>query len=554
MMKFSKRVKAFLTVSVLSGLSITFLAFDNPSQRFFDISKNLEIFSSVYNEVNRYYVDDIDPNVIMRKGIDSMLKSLDPYTNYIPEDDIEDFQFISTGQYGGIGSVVGTKNGRVLILMPYKGFPADKAGLKIGDEIVEVDGENVQGKTTSEVSKFLKGQANTEIKLKIKRYGEKELLSITLKRDKIQVKSVPYYGMVNDEIGYFCLTSFTNGASKEIKKALESLKNDGAKKIIFDLRDNGGGLLKEAIQISNLFIPKGKEVVSTRGKVEKWNVTYNTESSSFDEDIPIAILVNGRSASASEIVSGVIQDYDRGILVGRQTYGKGLVQATFDIAHRSKVKITTAKYYIPSGRCIQAIDYSKRNKDGKAQKVPDSLLVEFKTKNGRVVYDGQGVTPDVKITKDDRSPLMRALLGKHMLFNYAVKYHYEHKEIAPALEFKLTHEDYIDFKNWLDTQDFEYEIALEKRLESFEKQIEKDSIEIDMKDEITHIKEKITEIKKVAFEKFENEILQTLEVEIAGHYYYQNGIIEASFDNDKDVKKAIHLLNDQEAFNKILQP
>lgn len=551
MIKFSKRAKILLTVG---GLSVIFLAFNNPSQRFFDISKNLEILTSVYNEVNKYYVDDIDPNVIMRKGIDSMLGSLDPYTNYIPEDDIEDFQFISTGQYGGIGSVVGTKNGKVLILMPYKGFPADKAGLKIGDEIVEVDGENVQGKKTNEVSKFLKGQANTKIELKIKRYGEKELLPITLIRDKIKVKSVPYYGMINDEVGYFRLTSFTNGASREIKKALEALKSDGAKKIIFDLRDNGGGLLKEAIQISNLFIPKGKEVVSTRGKVAKWNVTYNTESSSFDENIPIAILVNGRSASASEIVSGVIQDYDRGILVGRQTYGKGLVQATFDIAHRSKVKVTTAKYYIPSGRCIQAIDYSKRSADGKAQKVPDSLLVKFKTKNGRIVYDGQGVTPDVKITKKGSSPLMNALYQKQMIFNYAIKYHYEHKEIAPALEFKLTHNDYIDFKTWLNTQEFDYKIALEKRLESFEKQIEKDSIQIDMKDELVQIKEKIQDIKKIAFEEFEKEILETLETEIAGHYYYQNGIIESSFDNDKDVAKAIELLNDEQAYNKILKP
>lgn len=552
MIKISKKVKVLFT---LTGLSVVFLAFDNPSQRFFDIAKNLEIFASVYNEVNRYYVDEVDPNVLMRKGIDEMLASLDPYTNYIPEDDIEDFQFISTGQYGGIGSVVGTKNGKVLILMPYEGFPADKAGLKIGDEIVEIDGQNVQGKTTNDVSKFLKGQANTQVELKIKRYGEVKLLNFTLTRDKIQVKSVPYVGMIDNEIGYFRLTSFTADATKEIKRALEDLKRQGAKKVVFDLRDNGGGLLREAIDISNLFIPKGKEVVSTRGKVAKWNVTYNAESVAFDENIPLVVLINGRSASASEIVSGVIQDYDRGVLIGSKTYGKGLVQATFDIAHRSKVKVTTAKYYIPSGRCIQAIDYSTRNEDGKPIQFNDSLLVAFKTANGRVVYDGQGISPDVstKTTKKE-SPLMQALLEKQILFDYAVKYHYEHDKIEKATVFKLNNQDFIEFRKWLKEQNFDYEISLEKTLHHFETQIKEDSIKIDMTDDIVHIKQKIKELKNAEYEEYKNEILQMLKVEIAGHYYYQNGIIEASFDHDKDILKAVELLNDSNKYNKILKP
>lgn len=552
MIKISKKVKILF---ILVALSTFFLAFDTPSQRFFDIAKNLEIFTSVYNEVNRYYVDEVDPNVIMRKGIDEMLASLDPYTNYIPEDDIENFTFISTGQYGGIGSVVGTKNGKVLILMPYQGFPADKAGLKIGDEIVEIDGENVQGKNTNQVSKFLKGQANTKLELKIKRYGHKELLPFTLTRDKIKIKSVPYVGMVDNEIGYFRLTSFTNDASTEIKKALEDLKRQGAKKIIFDLRNNGGGLLREAINISNLFIPKGKEVVSTRGKVAKWNVTYNADASSFDENIPLAILINGRSASASEIVSGVIQDYDRGVLIGTKTYGKGLVQATFDIAHRSKVKVTTAKYYIPSGRCIQAIDYSTRNKDGKAIKFHDSLLVAFKTANGREVYDGQGISPDVSTKNTNKqSLLMKNLFDKQMLFNYAVKYHYEHEKIAKALDFKLSDEDFITFRKWLKEQNFDYETSLEKTLKHFENQIEEDSINIDMTSDILHIKEKIKEVKEAEFDQYKEDILQMLEVEIAGHYYYQDGVTEASFDNDKELVKAVEILNNPTMYDKILKP
>ena len=548
------KLRISYSITAICLVVTTFLlSFDSPNDRYFDISKNMEIFTSVYSEVNRYYVDDVDPNELIAKGIEAMLASLDPYTNYIPENKIEDFRFISTGQYGGIGAVIGNRDDKIMILMPYEGFPADKAGLKIADELIEIDGVNVAGKNTSDISELLKGQAETTVSVKVKRYGKEELIPIQITREKITVESVPYYGMINKEVGYFKLNSFTENATKDIEKALKALKEQGAKKFVFDLRGNTGGLLNEAIGIANLFIEKGKEIVSTRGKVEKWNATHVAQSPAYDTESPLIILTNGRSASASEIVSGVMQDYDRGILVGRQTYGKGLVQATMPIAHNAQLKVTTAKYYIPSGRCIQAIDYSNKDEEGKAKKIPDSLLVAFKTFNGRKVYDGAGILPDVEVNLPDASDVLEALVEKNILFDYATKYYYEHDSIASALEFSLSDQEYTKFVKWVEDNKLEFKITSQKYLEEFSKEIANDSIfQVDFSEEIEAMKRKLESEKKQALFTYKEEIVEYLESEICSRYYLQKGIVESSFNHDPDLKKALEVLNNKATYNKIL--
>ncbi len=547
-----KRRLGRVTLLFLLITSTGFLvSFDTPNERYFDIAKNMEILSSVYAEVNRYYVDDVDPNALMKTGIDAMLASLDPYTNYIPEDDIEDFRFMSTGQYGGIGAMIGNRENKITILMPYKGFPAYNAGLKIGDELIEIDGQNVEGKKTSEISKLLKGQAGTEVKLLVKRPNEKNNMPMTLERQKITVKSVPYYGMLTEDVGYFKLNSFTQEASKEITEAINSLLESGAKKFVFDLRGNTGGLLREAISISNLFIPKGKEVVSTRGKVSKWNNTYMSQKTPLVPNAPLIILTNGRSASASEIVSGVIQDYDRGVLIGSKTFGKGLVQATRPIVYNSQVKITTAKYYIPSGRCIQAIDYSNKGDDGNATKIPDSLLVEHKTANGRVVYDGAGIAPDVEVEHDQYPDVLIGLVEKNHLFNFATTYYYNHDTIESAREFHLSDEEYDQFKDWMKAREFKFKVGIEKSLDKFSAEVEKQE-KVALQEELNIIQRKINESKSDDLDEYKDEIIEALEQEIASRYFLQEGLLEASFDHDKDISKALDILNDSEVYAKVL--
>ena len=542
----------FTKYALLLVGSLSLLSFDNPSDRFFEISKNMEILSSVYAEVNKYYVDEVDPNKLMEEGIEAMLKSLDPYTNFIPEDDIEDFRFISTGQYGGIGSIVGSRNGNVTILLPYEGSPAHKAGLKVGDVITNINGVDVEGKGTTDISKLLKGQAGTQVDLVVRRYGIDKDFAVSLSREKITVENVPYYGMIDNEVGYFKLTTFTNNATKNVEKAVKDLKSMGAKKLIFDLRGNTGGLLKEAINISNLFIDKGSEVVSTRGKAQKWNATHRAMDNSLDTEIPLVVLTNGRSASASEIVSGVLQDYDRAVLIGKKTFGKGLVQATFQTAYHSQVKITTAKYYIPSGRCIQAIDYSNRDDDGNALEIPDSLLVEFKTANGRTVYDGEGITPDIINKSEKRFNVVEELINQNMLFSYANKYAFEHETISDSKSFALSDDDFEDFVKWLDAQQFEYKIPLEAKLLSFEEELKKDSLHLHITRQLREIESQIADEKDVELRESKRFIVEELETEITKRYYLDKGVIESSFDDDIDIVTALAVLKDKTRYNTVL--
>ncbi|MBC8082837.1 MAG: S41 family peptidase, partial [Hymenobacter sp.] len=384
-----KSIAAGLLLGGAVLLSVAATSSDN--ERYFEIAKNLDIFATLFKEVNTYYVDEVPPAKLVKTGIDAMLKSLDPYTNYIPEDDIEDFRTLTTGQYGGIGAVVVKRGGKTVVQAAYEGYPAQKAGLLPGDEIMTINSVNVEKKNNGDISKLLKGQANSLVKLMVTRYGQDAPVEINITRDKIQVDNVPYYGMLTNDIGYFQLAGFTVDAGKEVRMALTKLKEQGAKKIVFDIRDNPGGLLNESVNISNLFVDKGLDIVSTKGKVTEWNKTYKALDMPFDTTIPVAIITSNRSASASEIVSGVLQDYDRAVVIGERTFGKGLVQATRPLSYNSQLKVTTAKYYIPSGRCIQEIDYAHRADDGTLGKVPDSLRTAYKTQAGRTVYDGGGV-------------------------------------------------------------------------------------------------------------------------------------------------------------------
>jgi carboxyl-terminal processing protease len=537
---------------VVALAAILGIAAQAPTEKYFDIARNLDIFATLLKEVNSYYVDEVNPNRMVKSGIDAMLNTLDPYTNYIPEDEIENYRTMTTGMYGGIGAIIGRRKDRNIILMPYNGFPADKAGLKIGDEILEIDGFDVKKKNSAEVSKLLKGQAGTKVKLKVVKLGKTEPEIIEFQRERIKVDNVPYFGMVSGNIGYIQLSEFTSDASREVKKGIEDLKAKGATKLIFDLRDNPGGLLNEAVNISNLFIPKDKLVVNTKGKVAEWVKEYKALNPPFDTEIPVAVLISGKSASASEIVSGVIQDYDRGVLIGQKSYGKGLVQTTRPLTYNSQLKVTTAKYYIPSGRCIQAIDYSNRGSDGTVKKFADSLRMAFKTSNGRVVYDGGGVSPDVEVKRESYAQITASLISKDLIFDYASVYYLAHPKIAPAKEFQLSDADYNDFVSWLKDKEYDYTTKVETSIKDLAAAAQKEKYYDEIKVQLEALKTRMAHNKEHDLEKNKDEIREVLEHEIVSRYYFEKGVKEAGFDDDPEVKEAIRVLNDTALYQKIL--
>ncbi|UYZ57755.1 S41 family peptidase [Hymenobacter latericus] len=543
------------TLGLAAGAALVFsLTSATDSERYFEIAKNLDIFATLFKEVNTYYVDEVPPSKLVKTGIDAMLKSLDPYTNYIPEDDIEDFRTMTTGQYGGIGAIVVKRSGKTVVQTAYEGFPAQKAGLLPGDEILSINGVSVEKKNNSDISKLLKGQANSTVKLMVTRYGQEQPIEVNITRDKIQVDNVPYFGMITNDIGYLQLSGFTVDASREVRNAVTKLKEQGAKKIVFDLRDNPGGLLNEAVNISNLFVDKGLDIVSTKGKVTEWNKTYKALDAPLDTQIPMAFITSGRSASASEIVTGVMQDYDRAVVVGERTFGKGLVQATRPLSYNSQLKVTTAKYYIPSGRCIQEIDYSHRADDGTLGKVPDSLRTAFKTRAGRVVYDGGGVAPDVEVKDKEVADITRVLLQKNYLFDYATRYRAEHPSIPPARDFKLSDAEYQKFMQWVQAKDISYSTPAEKALASLTAQTKEEKHYEDVKAELEAIRKKVTTNKANDLTRFKPEIREILEQEIVSRYYFQKGQIEATFNDDPNILAAVQLLNDQPRYATLLKP
>jgi carboxyl-terminal processing protease len=546
------RIKKFMLPFILIALFGGMIASTVPNERYFDIVRNLDIFATLFKEVNSFYVDSINPNDMVRTAIDAMLSSLDPYTNFIPEDEIEDYMTMTTNQYGGVGMLIGRSNNKNIVLMPYKGFPAFNAGLKIGDELIEVDNVNVTELTTGDISRLLKGQSGTSVDVTIKRFEEKNSMKFTLKREKITIENVPYYGMASDGVGYLRLTDFTTSAGREVAHAIEKLKADGASKIILDLRDNPGGLLNEAVNVANVFIPRGVDVVSTKGKVIEWNKTYKALNNPVDTDIPLAVITNSRSASASEIVAGTIQDYDRGILVGKKTFGKGLVQTTRDLTYNSKLKVTTAKYYIPSGRCIQAINYGERNDDGSVKKIPDSLKVEFKTTNGRLVWDGGGVDPDIDVDRKSYAPITLSLISKGLIFDYATEYYYHHESIPPAKDFHLSDKEFDQFVGWLEDKDYDYVTRVEKTLDDLDSLAKVEKFNGGVSSEIIDLKAKVQHNKENDLVKFGDEIREALENEIASRYYLNDGAIESSFDDDPQIQAAIKVLDNQPEYATVL--
>jgi carboxyl-terminal processing protease len=550
MKKFSNKLTLIIITAVLAG---AFLAFNTPSDKYFEITKNLDIFATLYKEVNTYYVDEVDPNQLIKTGINAMLESLDPYTNYIPEDDIEDYRTMTTGQYGGIGALIGTRSGKNMIIMPYEGFPAHDAGLKIGDEIINVDGIDVKEKEYTDISKLLRGQANSKLNIAVKRYGTQDLIEVEMTREKITIDNVQYYGMVEDGIGYIKLSDFTTNAGKEVKNAFIELKAQGATRLILDLRGNPGGLLNEAVNVSNIFIPKGSEVVSTKGKMTDWNKTYKALNPPVDTEMPLVILTSSSSASASEIVAGVVQDYDRGVLVGQKTFGKGLVQATRPLTYNSQLKVTTAKYYIPSGRCIQAIDYSHRNEDGSVGKVPDSLKVTFKTRNNRSVYDGGGVDPDLVVELEYLAPLAVSLVSKGLIFDYATEYYYSHPTVAPSREFELTDAEYQEFVSWLNGKDYDYTTRVENSIDDLISMAKKEKYYEDIDEQIKSLKLKVQHNKESDLQKYKSDIKQIIEEEISSRYYLRQGVVETSFSSDESIRSAVEVLNDNDRYNQLLE-
>lgn len=547
---FIKRFRLLIGVLAIGGSSLLSFSFvDN----YFEVSKNLDIFATLFRELNIYYVDETNPGDLMKKGIDQMLESLDPYTNYIPESEIEDYRYMTTGQYGGIGALIRQKGDHVAIAEPYEGFPAQKADLRAGDIILEINSVSAKGKKTDDISKILKGQPNTTVKLLIEREGEKKPFEKVLTREEIKVKSVPYYGMLDEHTGYIKLTGFTENAAAEVKEALTELKKKpGFRSLVFDLRGNPGGLLKESVDIVNLFVDKGQDIVSTRGKVKDWDKFYKAANLPVDKDVPLVVLVNRGSASAAEIVSGSIQDLDRGVVVGQRTYGKGLVQQTRPLSYNAQLKVTVAKYYIPSGRCIQALDYSHRNEDGSVEKVPDSLITAFKTKNGRVVYDGGGVNPDVVLEPVKYSNISSSLSTKPLIFDYATKYRISHSSIAKAKEFNLTEADYNDFVNYLSDKEYDYTTKSEKDFEGLVASAEKEKYYNDAKAEFEALKNKLKHNKKDDLAKFKDEIMNLLEQEISSRYYFQTGRLETSLATDPEIKEAIAILSDAGRYKSIL--
>ncbi len=545
----SKKIKIlFISIFIISS-TISFVAFTDND---FEITKNLDIYFTLFKEVNIFYVDDIDPAKLIKTSIDAMLKSLDPYTNFIPESKIEDYKFMTTGQYGGIGAMIRKQDDYVVISEPYENFPAQKAGLKAGDIIISVDGNNIKGKTTSQVSDKLKGQPNTELKLEIKRPGLDKNINVSVMREEIKLSSVPYYGIVSDSVGYIRLSRFTRDAGKDVKQALNSLKSKNVKSIIFDLRGNPGGLLIEAVKIVNVFVPNGENVVSTKGKVSQWDKEYKAMFQTVDTKIPLVLLVNRSSASASEIVSGALQDLDRGVVMGERSFGKGLVQTTRKLSYNAQLKVTTAKYYIPSGRCIQALDYSNRRKDGSVGKVPDSLITKFKTKNGRVVYDGGGILPDILKESESYSPIAFSLVIKNLIFDYATQYVLKHDSVLPPEKFVFSDKDFNDFTKFLSDKDFDYETNSANELDELIKAAKKDKYYKGNEAVFDSLKVKLAHDKNKDLQNFKDEIKELLTEEIMSRYYYQDGRIQAMLLKDPIIDDAVKLLNDTTKYNAIL--
>jgi len=518
---------------------------------FFEISKNLEIFSDLYKNINLYYADDTQPGELMKTGIDAMLESLDPYTTYIPESRMEDYRFMTTGQYGGIGSLIRTMDDGIYISEPYQGFPAQKAGLMSGDKILKVDGKSISDKDQEEVSEFLKGSPGSNVMIEVERQGEGNK-EFSIQREEIKIPDVPFKGMLDDKTGYIKLNGFTQTASKEVRDAYKELEGQGMTQLVLDLRGNGGGLLREAVNIVNLFVPRGTDIVSTRGNIEEWDKTHKALNEPLSITIPLAVLIDGGSASASEIVSGTLQDLDRAVIIGQQSFGKGLVQQTKDIAYGSKLKLTVAKYYTPSGRCIQKLDYFHKTDQGGVEVMPDSLVKEFKTARGRPVFDGRGIGPDVKIEDEVIGKVVGSLFKGNYFFKYATEYKKQHPTIAKAEDFRLSDQEFQAFLTWLDDKDLSYSTDTEEALDELIATAKDERYYDDSSEQLESLRAALLPDVKADVEKNSKVVKLLLESEIISRYEFQDGRSRHGLRDDPYIEEAIKNL-EPEARNKILK-
>jgi carboxyl-terminal processing protease len=544
----SKFKKALLPVVVIISIfSFSFV------EDLFQVSKNLDIFAAIYKQLSINYVDDVNSSEMMKNGIDAMLEELDPYTEYIPESDIEDYKlkYVST-QYGGIGATISNRAGKVIVAEPYAGFPAQKADIRAGDEFLEINGVSLKGKTNEQVSSMLKGSKGTPVKLRIQRPGMPKSMELNLTREEIRQNNVPYYGMLANNVGYIKLDKFLENSAQEVKDALAELKKNNINGLVLDLRFNGGGILQEAVKIVNLFVDKGVTVVIQKGRNREKSITYNTFSTPLEPNLPLVVLVNNRSASASEIVAGSLQDLDRAVVIGQRSFGKGLVQQTFNLPYNSLVKVTVAKYYTPSGRCIQALDYTHRDTDGMVVKVADSLITEYKTKSGRSVYDGSGIFPDVFVKPMRYSLITQTLASRYHIFDYATQYRNLKTSISDAKNFRLSDAEYNDFIAFLSKRDYNYDTRVEKLLNELRDEAEKENKIGDLKPEFDALKAKVSHSKKNDLVLFKDEIRKVLESEIVSRYYFEKGRLEQNFKYDNELNEAQKVLSDKSVLASIL--
>lgn len=538
--------KKFIIPVAAAGMLFVGTSF---KEDFFEIAKQIEIFTTLFKAVNTNYVDETNPGDLMDKAIKSMLGSLDPYTVYFNEQDVVNFKINNTGEYTGIGAMIARKKDRLIVREPYKNYPADKAGLKAGDEIIQI-GDVLIADFKDDASQLLKGTKNTKIAIKYLRQGKMNTTELVL--DEVDIKSVPFYGKIDAKTGYIVLAHFSRKASAEVKDALEKLKADGATQIVLDLRGNPGGLLNEAIDICNLFVPKNEVIVTTKSRIEKHNNTYKTTKEPVDTEIPLAILVNGRSASASEIVSGALQDLDRAVILGSRSFGKGLVQRSVDLTYGTQLKVTISRYYTPSGRCIQALDYAHKDKNGVAQKTDAKNFNAFKTRKGRTVYDGGGVLPDIELDETKMSPITTALLKNDGIFDYATTYYYKNPNLGDKIPV-LTDADYSAFKQYLKTNkitfDTETEIALKNTLNA----AKNEKIDETIAPEYQQLLAALEKSESTLLDKNQKEIRNLIQEELIKRYQYQEGLYQFYIKNNSEIKKAVSVLNNQTEYKTILK-
>lgn len=543
---------------VIFGLMTTVVGVSAQKERNhnFEISKNLEIFNDIYKQLDLFYVDTLSADTVIEWGINSMLRQVDPFTVYYPENDMDELKEMTTGKYAGVGSVIRyyKKEERVMLVEPWEDSPAARAGIKGGDVIMTIEGQDVKGKGNTEVSKLLRGEPGTTFELSVKRQGVEEPLVFKVTRENIVMPPVPYYGMVTEDVGYIFFDRFVEGCSRDVRRAIIDLKEQGARSLVLDLRGNPGGPLSEAVEVTNLFVPRGRKIVYTKGKLASVNTEHYTKKEPLDAEIPVVVLVDGTTASSAEIVSGALQDLDRAVILGTRTYGKGLVQMIREVPYHGSLKVTTSRYYIPSGRCIQAYDYRHLNPDGSAGTVPDSLTKAFKTEAGREVRDGGGIKPDIVMTPDSLPTLVYDIAASDVLLEYVGNFVAKHPTIAPAGEFSLSDEDYADFVKLVSESGFTYKRRTEEIMKLLEKAARFEGCYDEAKSDFEALAKKMAGNVTVDLERSKSDIKLLIENDIVSRYYYRKGAIKQQLRDDKDLKAALEILSDMQRYKKILKP